>query len=128
MPGNFQNGFHPQKLPENTMQNSFTLHCIAWQAGAALFQDVRVAACANGLLSPEEIATDELDEICRHALAVTKGGRAVGCARITPAGRIERIAVLPHEQRSMIEMALLEALSDYAAQAGLTPIVICGTV
>lgn len=28
------------------MQTSFMLHCIAWQAGGALFLDVRVAACA----------------------------------------------------------------------------------
>lgn len=106
------------------MQAQFTLHCIAWQAGGSLFQDVRVAACASGLLNSAEIGVDELDEISRHALALTKGGRAIGCARITPAGHIERIAVMPHEQRAQIETALIELLSDYGHQTGLTPIII----
>lgn len=106
------------------MQISFTLHCIAWQEGGSLFQDVRVAACASGLLSNTEMGIDALDETSRHALALTKGGRAIGCARLTPTGRIERIAVMQHEQRAQIEIALIELLSDYAHQTGLTPIII----
>jgi N-acetylglutamate synthase-like GNAT family acetyltransferase len=101
------------------MQNSFTLHCIPWVAGASLLQDIRVAACASGLLSHEEMGVDDLDQSCHHALALSKGGRAIGCARITPQGRIERIAVMPHEQREQIKTALVEALNDYARQASL---------
>lgn len=101
------------------MQTTFTLHSIAWEAGASLLLDVRVAACASGLLSPQEIGSDELDEKCRHALVLSKGGRAIGCARITPEGRIERVAVMPHEQRDRIVVALIDTLKDYASHAGL---------
>ncbi len=101
------------------MQNPFTLHCIAWQAGASVLQDVRVAACASGLLNAEEMGSDAQDEISRHALALSKGGRAIGCARLTPDGRIERIAVMPHERREQIEAALIETLSEYASHIGL---------
>jgi len=104
------------------MNTPFTLHCIAWQSGAALLQDVRVAACASGLLDADEIGSDDLDESSRHALALSKGGRAIGCARLTPQGRIERIAVMPHDLRIQIEAALIEMLSDYARQTGLTPV------
>lgn len=104
----------------------FTLHCIAWDDGAPLFQDVRVAACASGLLSHTEIGVDELDEACQHALALSKGGRAIGCARLTPQGRIERIAVMPHEHRLQIKKALIETLSDYARQIGLAQVTVDG--
>ncbi len=103
------------------MQTPYTLHCIAWQAGGSLFQDVRVAACASGMLSAAEMLMDELDETSRHALALSIGGKAIGCARLTPQGHIDRIAVMPHEQRAQIKAALIEILSDYAQQIGLTP-------
>jgi GNAT superfamily N-acetyltransferase len=103
------------------MATSFTLHCIEWQAGAALFQDVRVAACACGLLDAAEMGADDTDEISRHALALGQDGRAIGCARLTPAGCIDRIAVMPHERRDQVESALIEALSDYAKQSGAAP-------
>ncbi len=101
------------------MQSVVTLHCIAWSDAATLLQDVRVAVCAIGLLSAEEMPADDVDPLSRHALAVTKGGRAIGCARITPQGCIERIAVMPHEQREQVIAALIGELKDYARHAGL---------
>jgi GNAT superfamily N-acetyltransferase len=90
------------------------MHCIAWQAGAPLLQEVRAAACEIGLLNPIDVLPDELDMQSRHALALGTNGRGIGCARITPKGRIERVAVLPHEHRAQIEAALIEALNEYA--------------
>ena len=98
------------------MDNQFTLHCIAWQAGAPLLLEIRVAACEIGLLSLDEVMPDELDGHSRHALVLSKTGRAIGCARLTPEGHIARMAVLPHEQRSQIEVAMIEALNDYARE------------
>jgi adenylosuccinate synthase len=74
------------------MRNPFTMHCIAWQAGAPLLQEVRAEACETGLLNQSEAIPDEVDERSRHALALGTNGRGIGCARITPEGRIERIA------------------------------------
>jgi hypothetical protein len=98
------------------MDNQFTLHCIAWQAGAPLLLEIRVAACEIGLLSLDEVMPDEMDERSRHALVLSKTGRGIGCARLTPQGNIVRMAVLPHEQRSQIEAAMIEALNDYARE------------
>ena len=96
------------------MSNPFTMHCIAWQSGAPLLQEVRTAACGIGLMNQSEVLPDDMDERSRHALALGTNGRGIGCARITPEGRIERMAVLPHEQRTQIEAALIEVLNDYA--------------
>jgi hypothetical protein len=101
------------------MDNLFTLHCIAWQAGAPLLQEVRAAACEIGLLNQAEVAPDEMDERSRHALALGKTGRAIGCARITTDGQIGRMAVLPHEHRAQIEAALIEMLNDYLREKKL---------
>jgi hypothetical protein len=46
-------------------------------------------------------------------LALGTNGWGLGCARITPEGRIERMAVLPHECRTQIEKALIEILNTY---------------
>jgi hypothetical protein len=89
------------------------MHCIAWQSGAPLLQEVRAAACGIGLLNQSEVFPDEVDERSRHALALGTNGRGIGCARITPEGCIERLAVLPHEHRAQIEAALIEVLNDY---------------
>jgi GNAT superfamily N-acetyltransferase len=102
------------------MDNQFTLHCIAWQAGAPLFLEIRLAACEIGLLSLDALLSDEMDDRSRHALVLGKTGRAIGCARLTPHGIIERMAVLPHEQRAQIEAAMIEALNDYARENKLT--------
>ena len=101
------------------MDNQFTLHCIDWRAGAPLLLEIRVAACEIGLLSLDEVMPDEMDERGRHALVLSKTGRAIGCARLTPDGQIARMAVLPHEQRSLIEVAMIEALNNYARESKL---------
>lgn len=95
------------------MHIPFTMHCIGWQACAPLLQEVRTEACVIGLLNQSEVQPDEMDEQSRHALALGANGRGIGCARITPEGRIERVAVLPHPQRLQIEAALIEVLNDY---------------
>jgi len=101
------------------MQNKFTVHCINWHAGAALLNDVRVAAQVKGQLRPEENLTDDLDKSSRHALALTYDGKVIGCARVTSDWNIDRIVVLPLEGRSQIEAALIEILFDYAIQMGM---------
>lgn len=88
------------------MHSSFTLHCVSWDKGASLLKEVRSTAREIGLLSPRDALADEADEHCCHAMVLNEEGKALGCARIKPAGKIERMTVLPHEDRSGIEQAL----------------------
>jgi len=73
---------------------------------------VRAEAYQLGLINPTEILPDEMDLQCRHALVLSDAGRAIGCARITTDGHIDRMAVLPHEQQARMEVALIEILND----------------
>ena len=104
------------------MQNAFTVHCIPWKAAAPLLQEIRVAASEMGLMGKGDALTDNLDYQYRHALALSKNGRAVGCARLTPNGHIDRIVALSVEQRSQIEAAMTEILNDYAQQLLIAPV------
>jgi hypothetical protein len=88
------------------MQNSFTLHCVTWQFGAPKLEEARMAACMLGLLSPAEAEAEDLDERSYHALALNESGKAIGCARITPDGEVERMVVLSHDNQKQIESAL----------------------
>ena len=101
------------------MKHKFTVHCINWHAGAALLNDVRVAAHTRGQLVTGENLTDDLDESSRHALALSDDGKVIGCARITPNWFIDRIVVLPLEGQGLIKAALVEMLGDYAFQMGV---------
>jgi len=101
------------------LNTPFPIHCIAWQAGAPLLREMREAAGRLGLLTSNEVRDDELDEVSRHAFVISKRGQGIGYARMTPAGRIERMVVLLHENSTQIEAALIEVLQSYAKQIGL---------
>jgi hypothetical protein len=101
------------------MQDAFTIHCIPWEAASPLLQNVREAANSIGLINKSELHVDAVDEKSRHALALSTRGLAIGCARITPTGKIERIVVLPHKHQAKIEAAMVGVLLDYVQQGGL---------
>jgi hypothetical protein len=92
------------------LHNLYTLQCVSWQEGAPRLLQVRQAAFGCGILSPTEVRADAMDRLCRHALALNQNGQAVGCVRITPDGKIERMAVLPGEHRDQLATALVETV------------------
>jgi hypothetical protein len=96
---------HPENR-ETIMAGQFTLHCVAWKNAAPLLLEARTAACRNGLLSPAEAQTEEADEFACHAMVLNDSGKAIGCARIQPAGNLERMVVLDHEDQVRIAQAL----------------------
>ena len=88
------------------MQDPFTLHCVTWKARAAMLEEVRAEAFHLGLLTLAESQTEPADKQCLHAMVVNKNGKTIGCARVTPSGKAERLTVLALENRSEIESAL----------------------
>lgn len=66
---------------------------------------------------PEAVEHDEADPLCCHVLA-RWDGEPVGTGRLTPEGRIGRMAVLPEHRRRSIGSALLAKLLEEAHRQG----------
>ncbi len=96
------------------MKNAFTVHCIPWAACASLLQEVRVAASEVRVINHAAALADDYDRQSRHAIAVSHSGQTIGCARLLPDGRIERVAVLPHVHGAEIKDAMIKVLKDYS--------------
>ena len=96
------------------MSNPFTVSLVCWHDGEPLLRSVRETVFIREQGVPPELEWDGLDEGCRHALAISLRGEAVGCGRMLPDGHIGRIAVMPQWRKQKVGTAIMEALLDYA--------------
>lgn len=96
------------------MGNPFTVSLVGWHDGEPLLRSIREAVFIREQGVPEQLEWDGLDEACRHALALSLQGDAIGCGRMLPDGHIGRIAVLPEWREQRVGTAIMEALLDYA--------------
>jgi predicted GNAT family N-acyltransferase len=96
------------------MDNSFTVSLVSWHDGEPLLRAIREAVFIREQGVPEELEWDELDETCRHALALSSKGDAIGCGRMSANGHIGRMAVLPEWREQKVGTAIMEAFLDYA--------------
>ncbi len=96
------------------MGNPFTVSLIGWHDGEPLLKPIRQAVFVSEQGMPEAAEWDGLDESCRHALALSLQGDAIGCGRMLPDGHIGHIAVLPRWRKQKVGTAIAEALLDYA--------------
>lgn len=67
---------------------------------------------------PSDVEQDALDPLSAHVLARDADGRPIGTGRLTPEGRIGRMAVLPGWRGRGVGSVLLEALLHAARQRG----------
>jgi predicted GNAT family N-acyltransferase len=96
------------------MSNPFTVSLVCWHDGEPLLKSVREAVFVREQGVPAELEWDELDDGCRHALALSHKGQAIGSGRMLANGHIGRIAVLPEWRKQKVGTAIMEALLDYA--------------
>lgn len=96
------------------MSNPFTVSLLCWHDGEPLLRSVREAVFIREQGVPAELEWDEFDLGCRHALALSLRGEAVGCGRILPNGHIGRIAVIQRWRKQKVGTTIMEALLDYA--------------
>ena len=96
------------------MSQPFTVSLVCWHDGEPLLKAIRSAVFIREQGVPEELEWDEHDATCRHALALTLQGDAIGCGRIFTNGHIGRIAVLPQWREKKVGTAIMESLLDYA--------------
>jgi predicted GNAT family N-acyltransferase len=97
----------------------FTVHIVSWHDGEPLLRAVREAVFMREQGVSAELEWDGLDEGCRHALALSAKGEAIGCGRITQDAyvgyvHIGRMAVLKEWRGRKVGTALLQALLEDA--------------
>jgi predicted GNAT family N-acyltransferase len=97
------------------MAQPFTVSLVCWHDGEPLLKAIRTSVFIQEQGVPEELEWDKNDATCRHALALTLQGEAIGCGRIFSNGHIGRIAVLSQWREKKVGTAIVEALLDYAA-------------
>lgn len=64
---------------------------------------------------PLELEVDELDRVSQHVLALYDG-RPIGTGRLTPTGRIGRVAVAQHLRRQGVGLCIMQQLLALARQ------------
>jgi predicted GNAT family N-acyltransferase len=92
----------------------FSVRLISWQAGESRLHAVREAVFIREQHVPIELEWDGRDAACRHVLATSAAGEAIGCGRITPDAHIGRMAVLQAWRGLGVGSAILQTLLDYA--------------
>ncbi len=100
------------------MSNPFTVSLVSWHDGEPLLRAIREAVFMREQNVPEELEWDGMDGDCRHVLALSLNGDAIGCGRMLPNGHIGRIAVLPQWRGQKVGTAMMEALLDEARSRG----------
>jgi predicted GNAT family N-acyltransferase len=96
------------------MSNPFTVSLVCWHDAEPLLKSVRETVFIREQGVPAELEWDGVDEGCRHALALSLQGQAIGSGRILANGHIGRIAVLPEWRKQKVGTAIMEALLYYA--------------
>jgi predicted GNAT family N-acyltransferase len=92
---------------------------VQWAEGARELLGVRERVFVLEQNVPAELERDSLDPMCGHVLALDAAGEPVGTGRLTPDGRIGRMAVLAHARNLGVGRALLSALLELARAQGL---------
>jgi predicted GNAT family N-acyltransferase len=96
------------------MPTSFSISLVCWHDGEPLLKSIREAVFIREQGISPELEWDNEDDHCRHALALSHQGEAIGCGRLLADGRIGRIAVLKKWRKKKVGTAILEALLNYA--------------
>ena len=100
------------------MSAPFTVSLVCWHDGEPLLRAIREAVFIREQNVPAELEWDGKDDACRHALALSLNGDAIGCGRMQPNGHIGSVAVLLQWRKQKMGTAIIEALLDEARSRG----------
>jgi predicted GNAT family N-acyltransferase len=87
-------------------------------------RSIRLEVFVREQAVPESLEWDDLDPPSFHLLARSGNGEPIGCARLTPEGRISRVAVRQPWRGQGVGLALLRALVARARSQGRTGLVL----
>lgn len=102
-------------MPETS---PFTINPAAWSTDESDIAHVRRVVFIEEQAVPETLEWETVDPECAWFIARAADGAVVGTVRLTPDGRIGRMAVLPLWRRRGVGVALLAAVVDEARRRG----------
>jgi predicted GNAT family N-acyltransferase len=100
------------------MPHAFIVRAADWNLDAAAIAAVRRSVFIDEQGVPEAMEWESIDPLCHWFVATTPGQRVIGIVRLTDAGRIGRMAVLPDWRRCGVGRALLTAVLEAARGLG----------
>jgi predicted GNAT family N-acyltransferase len=98
--------------------SNYTIREAAWDAEGERLRAIRYEVFVREQGVPEALEWDGLDPGCRHAVAETDAGQAIGTGRLLSDGHIGRMAVLRAWRRSGVGSRILERLVGIARARG----------
>jgi len=101
------------------LQTTFTVSRADWAADGSQLAAIRREVFVVEQQVPEHEEWDGLDDTCRHVIARSSDGSAVGTGRLLADGRIGRMAVLKPWRGRGVGSALLLELIAMARQCGI---------
>jgi predicted GNAT family N-acyltransferase len=101
---------------------SCTVRPASWLDDRAGIELVRRQVFIEEQGIPESEEWDDLDPVCRHALAITGKRDVVGTGRLEPTGKIGRVAVLSQYRGTGVGGAIMGHLVNQATELGLTQV------
>lgn len=91
----------------------------SYQVDLEALHQIRTSVFVIEQQIPPEEEFDALDSQCHHVIARDVERRAIGTGRLSPEGKIGRLAVLPEWRRQGVGQSLLRALIEKARTLGL---------
>lgn len=101
---------------------TFSVSAAVWPNDEAAIAQVRRAVFIEEQAVPEDLEWEDLDPDCAWFVARLASGEVIGTARLTPDGRIGRMAVLPSWRRGGVGKALLGAALSEARRQGTSEV------
>jgi predicted GNAT family N-acyltransferase len=99
-------------------ESGFSVQTVEWRDGKKIIRRLREEVFIREQAVPIDEEWDEYDAISRYVIAVDERGRALGTGRLSPGGKIGRMAVLKEHRRRGIGSAMLSALLKMAKAEG----------
>lgn len=96
------------------INNQFTVEPATWIAGMGELRSIRHAVFVLEQHVPEDEEWDELDALSQHVIARDGQGKPIGTGRLTPNGKIGRMAVMQDWRGKGVGEALLRVLLEAA--------------
>ena len=98
---------------------AFRVRLADWERERDAMRAIRTSVFIQEQQVPQDIEWDDQDALCVHALAIDAEGTLIGTGRLSPDGKVGRMAVLPEWRRRGVGAAILDFLVASARERGI---------